>query len=419
MAHAFLGRVYAELWEPVLAAESANRAYQLRNHVSDPERFFIMVPHDLDVTGNIEKAHQTAELWAETYPRDVRPRAYLSWIDQELGRYQQSIEDGEKAVALDPDFPPAYNNLAWAYVQLNRLPEAENTLRRASQHNVAFPEFLVMRYYIDFLRGDRAAMEREAARDEGNPDVGDWIFHEEASALAYSGDLREARRKSRQAVDSAREATHKQERAAMWEAGAAVREAFFGNPLEARQHATAALDFSKGRDVEYGAALAFAMAGDRERSQALAKDLEKASEDTYVRFNYVPTLRALFALSHGDSSSAIEVLQTAAPYELSVGCASGFYGILYPVYERGEAYLSAHRYAEAAGEFQRILNYPGVVFADPVGARAHLELGRAYALSGDKIRAKSAYEDFLTLWKDADPDIAVLKQAKAEYAKLQ
>ena len=419
MAHAFLGRVYADLWEPVLAAESANRAYELRNRVSDPERFFIMVPHDLDVTGNLEEAEQTAELWAETYPRDVRPRGFLSWIDQELGRYEQSLEEGKRAVTLDPDFPPAYNNLAWAYVLLNRLPEAENTLLQASQHNVAFPEFLVMRYYIDFLKGDRAAMQREAARDEENPDVGDWIFHEEASALAYSGHLREARRKSRQAVDSARLAIHKRERAAMWEAGAAVREAFFGNPLEARQHATAALDFSKGRDVEYGAALAFALVGDTATPQALAKDLEKASEDTYVRFDYLPTLRALFALSHRDSSSAIELLQTAAPYELSVGSWSGFFGILYPIYVRGQAYLFAHRYAEAAAEFQRVLDYPGVVFADPVGARARLELGRAYALSGDKVKAKAAYQDFLTLWKDGDPDIPILKQAKVEYAKLQ
>ncbi len=418
MAHAFLGQVYAEIWEPVLAAESANRAYELRNRVSDPERFFIMVPHDLNVTGNLEEAEQTAELWAETYPRDVRPRGFLSWIDQALGRYEQSLEQGKRAVAVDPDFPPAYNNLAWAYVQLNRLPEAENTLLQASQHNVAFPEFLVMRYYIDFLKGDRAAMEREAARDEGNPDVGDWIFHEEASTLAYSGHLREAREKSRQAVDSAREAIHKRERAAMWEAGAAVREAFFGNPLEARQHATAALDFSKGGDVEYGAALAFALVGDGARSQALAKDLEKASEDTYVRFNYLPTLRALFALSHRDSLSAIKLLQTAAPYELSVGT-SGFFGNLYPVYVRGQAYVLAHRYSEAAEEFQRILDYPGVVFADPVGARAQLELGRAYALSGDKVKAKAAYRDFLILWKDADPDIPILKQAKVEYAKLQ
>jgi tetratricopeptide (TPR) repeat protein len=155
------------------------------------------------------------------------------------------------------------------------------------------------------------------------------------------------------------------------------------------------------------------------RSQALAKDLEKASEDTFVQFNYLPTLRALSALSHGDSLSAIQLLQTAAPYELSVGSASGFFGILYPVYVRGQAYLLAHRYAEAAAEFQRILDHPGVVSADPVGARAHLELGRAYALSGDKIRAKSAYQGFLTLWKDADTDLPILKQAQAEYARLQ
>ena len=188
----------------------------------------------------------------------------------------------------------------------------------------------------------------EAARDERNPDVGDWIFHEEASALAYSGHLREARSEITSGGGFGPGGEPQARTAAMWEAGAAVREAFFGNPLEARQHATAALDFSKGRDVEYGAALAFALAGDRERSQALAKDLEKASEDTCVRFNYVPTLRAIFALSHGDSSSAIEVLQTATPYELSVGSASGFFGILYPVYVRGQAYLLAHRYAEAA-----------------------------------------------------------------------
>jgi len=261
-------------------------------------------------------------------------------------------------------------------------------------------------------------MQREAAQSEGNPDVGDWIFHAEACALAYSGHLQEARKKSRQAVDSARQAAHKLERAAMWEAGAAVREAFFGNAREARRYAAAALDFSKGRDVEYGAALALALVGDTAQSQALAKDLEKASEDTYARFNYLPTLRALWAVSRGDSSGAIEMLQIAAPYELGVGSATGLYGILYPVYVRGQAYLLAHRYAEAAGEFQRIRAYPGVVFADPVGAMARWQLARAFFLLGDTAKAKAAYQDFLTLWKDADRDIPILIQAKTEYAKL-
>jgi len=418
LAHAFLGRVYSELWEPVLAAESANKAYQLRNRVSDPERFFIMVSHDLDVTGNLQKAEQTAKSWAETYPRDVRPRGFLSWIDQELGKFEKSVEDGKKAVALDPDFPPGYNNLAWAYVQLDRLPEAENALRQASEHGVSFPEFLVIRYYMAYLRGDQAGMQREAAQNEGNPDVGDWILHAEACTLAYSGHLQEARRKSRQAVDSARQAAHKEERAAMWEAGAAVREAFFGNAREARQYAAAALGFSKGRDVVYGAAVALALVGDTAQSQALAKDLEKASEDTFARFNYLPTLRALWALSRGDSSGAIELLQIAAPYELGIGSnGTGLYGILYPVYVRGQAYLLAHRYAEAAAEFQRVRDYPGVVFTDPVGAMARWQLARAFFLAGDTAKAKAAYQDFLTLWKDADRDIPILMQAKAEYAK--
>jgi len=420
MAHAFLERAYAELWEPVLAAASANTAYELRNRVSDPERFFIMVPHDLDVTGNLDKAYQTAELWAETYPRDVRPRGYLSGIDQALGKFEKSVEDGKKAVVLDPDFPPAWNNLAWACVQLDRLTEAESTLREASEHKVSFPEFLVIRYYIAYLRGDQAGIEREAAQSEGSPEVGDWIFHLEACASAYSGRLQEARRKSRQAVDSARQAANKRERAGMWEAGAAVREAFFGNAREARQYAAAALDFSKGRDVVYGAAVALALVGDTARSQALAKDLEKASEDTYARFNYLPTLRALWAISRGDSSGAIELLQPTAPYEMGVsGNGTGLYGILYPVYVRGQAYLLAHRCAEAAAEFQRIRDYPGVVFTDPVGVVARLQLARALAMSGDTAKAKAAYLDLLTLWKDADPDVPILQQAKAEYARLQ
>jgi serine/threonine protein kinase/tetratricopeptide (TPR) repeat protein len=418
LAHNLQGRVYGELWEPLLAAESLNQAYQLRNRVSDPERFFIMLPHELDVTGNLEKAEQTAELWAETYPRDVHPRGFLSWIDQELGHFEKSVEDGKKAVALDPDFPPAYNNLGWAYVQLNRLPEAENTIRQASEHKLP-GEFKIMQYNIAFLRHDQAGMQREAAQSETDPDVGDWIMHAESCVFAYSGRLQEARRKSRQAVDTARRAAHKRERAAMWEAGETVREAFFGDARAARRDATAALDLSKGRDVEYGAALALAFVGDTARSEAVAKDLEKPSEDTYIQFVYMPTLRALWALRNGDSSNAIELLQAATPYEMGVGGATGLYGIFYPIYVRGQAYLLAHRYAEAAAEFQRILDYPGVVFADPVGAVARLQLGRALVLSGDKTKAKAAYQDFLTLWKDADPGIPILLQAKAEYAKLQ
>jgi eukaryotic-like serine/threonine-protein kinase len=420
MAHAFLGRMYGELWQPVQAAESAGKAYQLRNRVSDPERFSILVPYDLDGTGNLERAQQTAALWAETYPRDVRPRGYLSWIYQQLGKYEKSIEEAKKAVDLDPNFPPGHNNLAWTYVQLDRLPDAENALRRATEHKVAFPEFLIVRYYIAFLRGDQAAMEREAALAEANPDVGDWALHAESCVSAYSGRLQEARRKSRQAVEVAQRAAYKRENVAMYDAGAAVREAFFGNAQEARRYAAKALDLSRGRDVEYGAAFALALSGDMARSQALAADLEKRSEDTYVKFTYLPTLRALWALNHGDSSNAIEQLQIAAPYEFAVsGSGTGVFGSFSAVYLRGQAYLLAHRGAEAAVQLQKILDKPGIAFADPVGVVARLQMARAFATSGDTAKAKAAYQDFLTLWKDADSGIPILQQAKTEYAKLR
>ena len=262
-------------------------------------------------------------------------------------------------------------------------------------------------------------MERQAALAEANPDVGDWALHEQAAVLAYSGHLQEARKKSRQAADVAQHSARKNEGAATYTASAAVREAFFGNAREARQYAAAALDLSKSRDVEYGAAFALALLGDTAQSYALAKDIEKATEDTFVRFNYLPTLRALWALNQGDSANAIEQLQIATPYELGVsGSGSSIFGNLYPVYLRGLANLSARRGVEAAAQFRKILDHPGVVFTDPVGVMARLQLARAFVMSGDTAKAKAAYQAFLTLWKNADPDIPILQQAKAEYARL-
>jgi hypothetical protein len=203
-----------------------------------------------------------------------------------------------------------------------------------------------------------------------------------------------------------------------------VREALFGNGSIARQRAVAALALSKSRDVAFGAGFALALAGDSSRSQALTEDLSRRlPEDTRAQFIYAPTLRALLALNHSQPPKALELLQTTVPYELGSPNNSGSEfllgsGSLYPVYVRGLAYLAAHQGAAAAGEFQKILDHRGIVLSDPIGALAHLQLGRAYALAGDKTKAKSAYQDFLTLWKDADPDIPILKQAQAEFANL-
>ena len=226
---------------------------------------------------------------------------------------------------------------------------------------------------------------------------------------------------SRRAVDSAQQAAQR-ERAGLWEAGAAVREAFFGNASEAGKKAMAALQLSRDREVVYGAAFALARSADFSKSQTLAADLARRfPEDTSVRFSYLPALRARLALNHGDASQGLTLLQAAVPYELGVprSSVSALFGALYPVYVRGESYLALHRGAEAAAEFQKILDHRGIVVSDPIGALARLQIGRAFAMAGDKTKAKAAYQDFLTLWKDADSDIPILRQAKSEYARVR
>jgi tetratricopeptide (TPR) repeat protein len=422
MAYANLGIAYGSTGEADLAAENNGKAYRLRDRASDAERFFIDASYDVSVTGNLEKAQQTCELWAQTYPRDSRPHGFLAgMIVGVFGKYDKMLDESRKLVGIDPDLNVAYNLLALSYQSLDRLVEAENTLQRASERKLEMPDLLVDRYDIAFLKGDRAGMERVVALSRGRSDTEDWLSDQQALALAYSGKLQQARSKAQRAADLAQQSAQR-ERAALLETGMAVWEALFGNAPAARRSATTVLKLSKGRDEEYGAAFALALSGDSPGSQTLAKDLEtRFPEDTAVRSSYLPTLRALLALNQGEPAKAIELLQIAVPYELGAPPSSfmGFFGALYPVYVRGAAYLAARQGAEAAGEFQKILDHRGVVISDPIGALAHLQLGRALALSGDTAKAKAAYQDFLTLWKDADPDIPIFKQAKTEYAKLQ
>jgi eukaryotic-like serine/threonine-protein kinase len=421
MAYAFLGRLYGDIGESALSAESVSQAYQLRDRVTDREKFFITALYDRQVRGSLEKARETCELWAQAYPRDVGPHAFLSGgVSIGVGQYEKGVEEAQKSIGLDPDFAFGYSNLAANYGFLGRLPQAENTLQRASERRLEIPELLVERYDVAFLEGDRAGMERAAALSKGRSGAEDWIADKEAYGLAYSGHLQQARRMTRYAVELAQQAGER-ERLAQYETAEAVREALFGNAPEARRSGMAALALSKGRDVEYGAAIALARSEDSSLSQTLANDLERRlPEDTLVRFSYMPTLHALLALNDKKPLNAIEQLQIASRYELGSPAADsvGFVGALYPIYVRGEAYLAAKEGAEAAAEFQKILDHPGIVVSDPIGALAHLQLGRAYVLSGDKSKARSSYEDFLTLWKDADPGIPILKWAKAEYGRL-
>jgi serine/threonine protein kinase len=416
MAYASLGQFYGQIGESDLSAESIGKAYELRDRASDREKFFLTFSYDFRVTGNLERARQTCELWAQTYPRDARPSSFLTVIYGISGKYEKAVEEGRKTIDLDPDFVIGYANLAFMYQNLDRLEEDERTLQGASQRKLESPDLLVMRYGMAFLRGDQAGMEREAAR--GKSEAEEMLADNQAFVLAYSGRLQQARSMSQRAVELAQQAGQP-ESAALYETAAALQEAFSGNSPAAIRSATAALEFSKDREVEYGAAFALALAGDSSQSQELANDLEtRFGEDTSVKFSYMPALRALLNLA--EPSKAIELLQIAVPYELGTPRCTihGYFGALYPVYVRGLAYLASQRGAEGAAEFQKILNHRGIVVSDPIGALARLQLGRALALAGDKTKAKTAYLDFLTLWKDADPDIPIIKQAKTEYAKL-
>jgi len=422
MGYATLALYYGSTGESDLATENIRKAYQLRDHASDREKFFITAYYDGRGTGNEEKAQQICAQWAQVYPRVWTPHAFLSgFIYPVLGRYQNAVEEGHKAVELAPDTYTGYFLLGSNLLYLDRLTEAEDVLRITSERKMENPFLSLLRFDLDFLKGDEAAMQEEVAAAQGKPGSEDWMADREAFALAYRGRLQEARRWSLRAVTLAQQGGHR-ERAALFEARAALWEGFFGNKSAAQKTALAALALAKNREVKYGAALALAMSGEASQPQLLANDLEKDfPEDTSARFYYLPSLRASLALNRADTSTAIEALQIAAPYDLGMPRSATFayFGALYPVYLRGQAYLAARQGAEAATEFEKIVDHPGIVIGDALGALAQLGLARAYAMQGDTLRARKVYQDFLTLWNDADSDIPLLKQAKAEHAKLQ
>jgi eukaryotic-like serine/threonine-protein kinase len=419
MAYARLGTVYSNLGETDRAAESAAKAYELRERVSERERFYIVSHYQNFMTGDLQSTVRTLELWSRTYPRDPVPPGNLGGATYwQLGEYEKALVAAQQALALDPASGLTYANVVGSYMYLNRLDEAKATAQEAQAHNLDNSYVRVYLYLTAFLQHDKAAMERESAALMGKAGVEDLMLYFESDTAAFAGQFAKARELTRRAADSAQRADEK-ETAAYYEAEAAVREGLVGNADLAKQEAHAGLTLSNGRDVEALSAIALGLANDTAQSARLTVDLGKRfPADTMVQSNYLPTIRAVGALRAGNAAKALEALEAAVPYELGVPNVT-FTFTLYPVYARGEAYLMSHQATPAIGEFQKILAHPGVVLNFPPGALAHLQLGRAYALSGDVTQAKRAYQDFLALWKDADPDIPILKQAKAEYAKLQ
>jgi DNA-binding winged helix-turn-helix (wHTH) protein/tetratricopeptide (TPR) repeat protein len=419
MAYWAAGINYGYIGESALAAESIGKAFELRVGVSEVEKLNIEGDYYEYVAGDLTKAQRSYVLGTQTYPREAVFHMDLGTLLNILGQYEAGLMENVKSSRLAPHINLYCRFVALTYLLMNRVDEAANAAK-AQQTRCVDSNPADVLYEIAFYRDDPTEMSRQVASTAGKPGQEDLLLELEADRTAYFGHLGEAREFARRAADSAEHAGEK-ETATGYKAVATLREALFSNAAKARHIVAAANGHSTGRDTGYAEALGLAYAGDTSRAKALADDLAKRfPEDTIMQFNYLPTIRAKLALASSNPQQALELLKAAAPYELGLPAYSYYnWPNLYPVYVRGEAYLAAHRGSEAAAEFQKILDHRGIVLNEPIGALAHLQLGRAYALKGDTAKAKSAYQDFLTLWKEADPEIPILKEAKAEYAKLQ
>jgi DNA-binding winged helix-turn-helix (wHTH) protein/tetratricopeptide (TPR) repeat protein len=428
MGYRSIGDDYFSLGELARASEYFTKAFQLREHASEREKLGIAAEYYHVVTGELDKAAQTYQEAIESYPRSVGVYGNLGLVYGAQGQYEKAAEVTRQALRLAPGRSYLYGNLANYALALQRFDEARQSIHDAQARKL---DDLVLHnalYALAFLGADSAAMAEQQQWFAGKAEENSGLALA-SDTEAYGGHLGKARELTKRAVDSAIRADNK-ENGAIFQAIAAQREAAFGNPAEARQSAPEALKLAPAsQGVEVEAALAFAMAGDAARAESLAQDLGKRFPlDTQIRSLWLPAIQAQLALDKKNPTAALNTLQAASAIELGQIQFVANISCLYPTYVRGEAYLAAGQGSPAAAEFQKILDHSGIVWNCWTGALAHLGMARANALEsrtsqgadGDaaRVRALAAYKDFLTLWKDADPDIPILKEAKAEYAKL-
>jgi serine/threonine protein kinase/tetratricopeptide (TPR) repeat protein len=415
IAYAGLAVLYGNLGQASLSANYATKAYGLRDRVSERERYRISALYFERVTVEVEKATEAYELWAKSYPQDVVPHTNLGNLYSNLSQYDKAVAETEVSQRLEPTIP-GYANLAGLYINVNRLKDARQTLQEAQQKG--FDDLFIRSnlYSLAFLSGDTAEMERQVAWAAGRPNEEDQMFNSHADTQAYYGRLGKARDLARRASDSAVRSDAK-ETGAQWLVYQGLREAEVGNVTAARQGVARALALAPGRDVKVLSALALARSGETAQSRTILEALQKSEPtNTYLKVYWFPVIEASIAMAQQAPDRAVVALEPSLPYELGNPPPGG---TMYPPYVRGMAYLAQKNGPAAAAEFQKFLDHSAIVQNFLLGSLAHLQLGRAYALSGDAAKAKSAYQDFFTLWKDADPDIPILKEAKAEYAKLQ
>jgi tetratricopeptide (TPR) repeat protein len=418
MAYLQLAESYQPQGELALAAENTRKAYDLRERTSDHEKLSIAVFYEIVVTGNLEAARRSCELLAHTYPHDQSVQIYLWYISLICGDYVRADAAAKRAFEINPDSSNNYVSLMYCDQYLGRLDQAKAAAEQSRAKKLNSPWYPLILYVVDFLQNNSAGMAQQAAATVGVPGVEDQMFFVESETAADHGQFGQARELTRRAADSARRA-QENETAAEYEGHNAVREALVGLTDYAKADAQTALSAIKGKHGEGFSAIAFALAGATANANQAIEDLTKRfPQNTVVQTRYLPMARSVLALNSGNAQAALDALSAATPYELG-HTNEDFTFALYPIYFRGQAYLAAKNGVAAAGEFQKILDHAGVVGNEPIGALAHLGLARAYSLSGDFAKAKAAYQDFFALWKNADPDVAILKEAKAEYAKLQ
>ena len=418
MAYAWISALYRDIKEVGRAAENARRAYELREKVSERERFYIEGNYYLNATGELEKAAQAYELWQQTYPRDAVPYRKLGIISGTLGNWEKALEEYREALRLEPNAVYNYVNLGDGYMTLNRLDEAEAVYKQAEERRLENEFLLQYRYDLAFVKGDTAQMAQLLSAAMEKPSAEDLLLDAQADTESWYGKLKNAHELTRRAMDSAQHNDAK-ETAAGYQAREALREVESGHREQARAEANAAVKLAPNRDVRAIAALVLARAGDAAGAEKLATELDKTFPlDTMVQRYWLPTIRAGVALERKDPNRAIELLKVASTIELS-STTGDLTIFLCPVYLRAEAYLMLHDGNRAAAEFQKFIDHRGLVVNFPWGALARLGLARGCAMQGDTVKAKAAYQDFLTLWKDADSDIPILQEAKVEYANLQ
>jgi len=413
LAYADLALSYDNLQQRSRALEYARKAYELRERTTKREQLHITALY-FSATGELDKEIQTYELWTASYPRSAIPRANLGADYAMLGRYEKALPELQEAVRFAPDNVNVYTALGAVYLGMNRLGDAKTTFNLALTRKLDDGGLRQYMYYLAFLQQDTAKMEEDVAWAQGKPGDEDLLLSVQSDTEAYYGRIKKARELSRRAVDSAMRGDSK-ETAAIWKVASAVREAEIGDDQAfARQETAAALALSPGRDVKVQAALTLALIGDITRAKALAAELEKDyPTDLLLKVYWLPCINAAIEINKGNGARAITFLEATTPYEFAGGLT------LFPAYLRGRAYLLERNGTAAAAEFQKLLDHQGIVQNAVAGSLAYLQIGRAYALQGDAIKAKAAFQTFSCLWKDADPGIVVLNQAKFEFAKLQ